>query len=160
MLLYNAAALDSRMPRSLRTALAFGAALALILVLLFGHRLRAWWMTDATAHTAGTSATQEKARIGGLPAGVEVLDATCTPQDGRRRAEISLRNTGDAPMLYAKVWVRFDDADGVTLTMQDSFVLPHRLEPGAVGAVTVYSPPGAVRCTVESVSAGAAAQTP
>ena len=120
-------------------------AVKVVLVILLGWMaLRYFSSTPTKTGEDGNSVASSSA-----PAySATVLSITCSPNYGRARAEIAIKNTG-ASIPYAAAFVRFDNGEVV-----DSYFRPSTVPVGAMAKATVYAAGAADGCQLSGVQDG------
>lgn len=63
-----------------------------------------------------------------------VVSLTCSPNHGRPRADITIRNIGTTAINYPKAFIDFGGAIG------DGYLRPHPIPPGSLASGVIYSP--------------------
>lgn len=107
--------------------------------------------TGDTARTAaGTSSISPPAAAPAYSVRVESFE--CEKGGGRTRADMTITNTGQIAIPYAKAYFEFSKAGQVT-SANDSYFRPTTIPPGARASATVYSGSGsdADTCTPKAI---------
>lgn len=69
---------------------------------------------------------------------LQVISIECASH-GLDRADITVRNTGETTISFAKAFVQFKDKSGSVIGAHDSYFSPNEIPPGAVASADVYS---------------------
>lgn len=106
---------------------------------------------NAQSQESGAVAPQQPV---GPKHSVEVVNVSCEQNYSRPKASITVRNTGETAIEYAKVYVKFTRKDGSVASAEDSYLRPSTIPPGSLASANTFSAEGAdgiVNCGLEAV---------
>ena len=109
--------------------------LAFIALLLYSCFRVMGGMADTESPKPAQATSQEPAPDYRLT----VVSSTCRNDYGRDRAEITVRNTGQVAIPFAKVFVEFRDKANKTIAARDTYFSPTTIPAGSTASATAYS---------------------